>query len=108
MVAVAVVAVILAICVGLTRRAQRLDGLSLRYSREASRLENLLVGSRLSRQDADVIIEQVHWHDAVANRYRLAAARPWLTSDPSPERVTCECGYHAARQAKPRDLGPAD
>lgn len=101
MFAVAVLAVVLAIGVGLTRRAQRLDGLSLRYSREANRLENLVVGSNLSRQDADVIIEQVHWHDAVADRYRLAAARPWLTCDPSPRRVPCQCGYHAARQAKP-------
>ena len=101
MIAVAVLAVILAIGIGLTRRAQRLDGLFRRYSREASRLEKLLVGSNLSRQDAELIVEQVHWHDAVAARYQFAAARPWLIRDPNPQRVTCECGYHATRQAKP-------
>jgi hypothetical protein len=97
MVAIAVLAVVLGSGVGLKRRVQRLDGLALRYGREANRLENLLEGSNLSQADADAIIERVHWHDAVANQYRLAASRPWVPFDPSPEGVTCECGQHAAR-----------
>ena len=101
MVTVAVLAVILAAGTGLRRRAQRLDALARRYGPEANRLENLLEGSDLNRQEADVIIDRVHWDDAVANRYRLAAARPWLPFDPSPQRVTCQCSYHVARQAKP-------
>jgi hypothetical protein len=100
MVAVAVLATILGVGVGLRRRAQRLDTLALRYGREANSLENLLSRSNISRRDADVIIEQVHWHDAVADQYRLAATHPWLPFDPSPQRVTCKCSYHAARPAK--------
>jgi hypothetical protein len=101
MVAVAILAVILGVGIGLRRRVQRLDGLALRYGREANRLENVLEGSNLSRREADLIIERLHWRDAVAVQYRLAAARPWLPFDPSPQQVTCQCGYHAARQAKP-------
>jgi hypothetical protein len=52
MVAIAVLAVILGFGVGLKRRVQRLDGLALRYGREANTLENLLEGSNLSQEDA--------------------------------------------------------
>jgi hypothetical protein len=101
MAAVAVLGVTLSVGLALRRRAQRLDGLAIRYGREASNLDNLLARSKLSRHAAESIIERVHWHDAVAGQYRIAAARPWLPFDPSPWRVTCECSYHAARQPHP-------
>ena len=101
MAAVAALAVILSIGLGLRRRAQRLDGLAIRYGREASSLENLLARSNLSRHEAESIIERIHWHDAVAGQYRIAAARPWLPFDPSPWQVTCECSYHTARHRQP-------
>jgi hypothetical protein len=100
MVVIAGLAVMLAVGVGLSRRARRLNRLALQYSRVANGRENLIEKWKLNRKDADVIIEHAHWLDAVANQYRIAAARPWLLFDPSPQRVTCECGYHANRRAR--------
>jgi hypothetical protein len=99
MVAVAMFAIIMGAGVGLRRRAERFNNLAARHGREANSLENLLEGSELSLGDVDAIIEEVHWHDAVADQYRLAASRPWFPFEPSPGRVSCRCSYHAARRA---------
>ncbi len=100
MVAVAVLAVILGTGVGLRRRARQLDALFLQYGREANHLENVWRDARPTPPgEPDVLMEQIHWHDSVAYEYRLAAARPWFPFDPEPRRITCGCGYHAARRA---------
>jgi hypothetical protein len=100
MLVVAVLAVILGVGVGLWRRARRFQTLALQYGREANRLENTWANSgSMSPGDAAVLMERVHWNDAVAAGYRFAAARPWVPFNPEPMRVTCECGFHMARRA---------
>lgn len=100
MIAMALLGVALGVGVGLRRRTDRLYALALRHGREASALETLLVEPNFGPQRTREVLERVHWNDAVADRFRAAAARPWFPFDPVPERVSCECGDHAARRAK--------
>ncbi len=99
MVAVAVLAIVLGAGVGLGRRAGRLHALALKYSREANRLEHMWASAgAMSRDDLGLLMERVHWNDAVADEYRFAAAHPWLSFDPEPNRVMCKCGFHMTRK----------
>jgi hypothetical protein len=81
MLAVAVLAILLGIGIQLRRRAQRLDDLARQYGRKAQRLEEVWlnwVRFNKSGPEVDALMEQVHWHDAVAKQYWIAAARPWV------------------------------
>ena len=100
MMAIAVLALLLGAWVGLGRRARRFEALALRYGKEANRIETLWVaGPTLPPGEPDMLMEQIHWNDSVANAFRLAASRPWVPGDPRPLQITCECGFHAARHA---------
>ena len=101
MTAIAALAILLGAGVGLDRRARRLEALSLLYGREANRLDDLWVeAAPVSAGEPDLLMERVHWHDSVANAYRLASAQPWLPLDPVPRNIICRCGYHAARSSR--------
>jgi hypothetical protein len=101
MIAVAVLAVLLAVGVGLWRRARRFEALALQYGREANRNEVLWEATGAKPiHEPDEIMERIHWNDAVADEYRRAAARPWLPFDPDPRQVLCKCGFHTALRAR--------
>jgi hypothetical protein len=98
-VALAVLAIVLGVGVGLRRRAWRLHARALVYGREASRLERMWNSAGAMRpDDLGLLMEQVHWDDAVADEYRLAAAHPWLPFDPESNRIMSKCGFHMARK----------
>jgi hypothetical protein len=103
MIVVAVAGFLLGLGVILHRRADRLNRLALSYQKEAGRLEHTIVGPGLSRSQVQGILDRVHWNDAVAWRYRHAADRPWLPTEPDPEKVACECGYHLTLSPSPGD-----
>lgn len=99
MVAIAVLAIVLGVVVGLQRRAWRFHALALKYGREANRLEDMWKSAgSMRRDDLGLLMERVHWNDAVADEYRFAAAHPWLPFDPEPNRIMCKCGFHMARK----------
>jgi len=77
-VAVAVMAVLMAIGVGLQRRAAHLKRLSRSQSGEANRWELLLTEISVNGALASAILDKVHWHDAMAAIYERAAGSPWL------------------------------
>jgi hypothetical protein len=68
-VVIGLLAILMGAGVGVTRRARRLDALARAHSGEASRLEDLSVVSPPG--DSKAILESSHWHDAIANEYRL-------------------------------------
>lgn len=101
MIAIAALAFVLWMGLGLRRRAWRFEALAHQHGREANRLENLWMETVPTPPgEPDTLMEQVHWHDSVANEYRVAAARPWMPFEPEPRQVACECGYHVARRAR--------
>jgi hypothetical protein len=97
-VVIGLLAILMGAGVGVTRRARRLDAVARAHSGEASQLEGLSVVSPPA--DSKAIQESAHWHDAVANEYRLAASRPWQLFDPDPKSITCQCGYYTALWAR--------
>ncbi len=100
MIVIAILAVCLGTGIGLGRRARRFEALALEYGREANALENRWMKSGPSSPgEPDVLMEEIHWNDSVANEYRFAASQPWLPFEPDPETITCGCGYHARRRA---------
>jgi hypothetical protein len=98
MIAVAVLCILLGVGVGLWRRARRFQALALVYGREANRLEN--VWANPGSVPPGDLMERVHWNDAVADEYRLAAARPWLPFDPEPSQIRCLCRFHMDLRAR--------
>ena len=58
------------------------EQLSRAASARASALELRPVDSRPSNGEASRILAQVHQHDALADRYRRAAWRPWTIVRP--------------------------
>jgi hypothetical protein len=91
---IALVAILLALAVGLRRRAERLSGMELQHERQAEQLqrqaeqllagrENLLIGDALT-PEAAALLRQASWHIGMAHRFRWAASRPWLPV-PTPE-----------------------
>ena len=107
MIAIAVIAVLLGIGMGFSRRSQRLYSLSLRYGREANRLDlEWVKAAPLAPGQPDLLMEKVHWHDSVAYAYFSASSRPWVPFDPEPKRITCSCGFHKPRRSlMPQSLG---
>jgi hypothetical protein len=101
MVAIAVLAVLLGLSIGLRRRAERLTRLSRSYSGAAGQLELRLASPDLDEAIAQAILDRVHWYDAVAHRFERAAAHPWLPDEPDPTKVFCECGHHRKPSPKP-------
>jgi hypothetical protein len=84
MIAAALVAVLMAVGVGLQRRTAHLKRLSLWQSGEANRWELLLTESSVNGPLASAILDKVHWHDAIAARYERAARSPWLPIEAFP------------------------
>jgi hypothetical protein len=84
MIATALAALLMAIAVGLQRRAAQLRRLSFSQSREANRWEVLLTESSVNGPLAVAVLARVHWHDAMAARYERAARSPWLTVETAP------------------------
>jgi len=86
--AVAVLSVIFGLIGGVWRHSRDYQALALLHSREAGRLEELLVADVA---DASAVLRKVHWHDAVAARYQDDAARPWATFRPVADAAYCRC-----------------
>jgi hypothetical protein len=84
MIAAALIAVLMAVGVGLQRRTAHLKRLSLWQSGEANRWELLLTESSVNGPVASAILDKVHWHDATAARYERAARSPWLPIEAFP------------------------
>ena len=86
MVAVAILAVLMGGMLGAWRRQERFMRLSRAHSAKAGWLEMEAFGPRsvMNRAERSAAMNAVHWHDAVAWRYRHAASRPWLTVEPDP------------------------
>jgi hypothetical protein len=84
MIAAALVAVLMAVGVGLQRRTAHLKRLSRWQSGEANRWELLLTESSVNGPLASAILDKVHWHDAIAARYERAARSPWLPIEAFP------------------------
>jgi hypothetical protein len=84
MVAVAVVALLMGLAVGLRQRAERFRRLSFLQSVDANRWENLLLARSLDDALASAILDQVHWHDAAAANYDRVARAPWLLLEALP------------------------
>jgi hypothetical protein len=84
MMAMAVVAILMGLAVGLRRRAERFKRLSFLQSVDANRWENLLLDRSLDDALASAILEQVHWHDAMAAKYDRVAQAPWRLLEPPP------------------------
>ena len=84
MIAAALIAVLMAVVVGLQRRTAHLKRLSLWQSGEANRWELLLTESSVNGPLASAILDKVHWHDAIAARYERAARSPWLPIEAFP------------------------
>jgi hypothetical protein len=95
MVIIAVMAVGLGVGLTLHRRSTRLSASALAYGREASRLENRL--EQLPSDEVQPLLDRVHWNDSVAEAYRRAASRPWIMSEPDPDKIACQCSYHAKK-----------
>src|SRR3954463_5796760 len=86
MMAVAGVAILLGLAVGLRRRAERFKRLSFLQSVDANRWENLLLDRSLDDALTSAILRQVHWHDLMAAEYDRVARSPWLLLElPPPE-----------------------
>jgi hypothetical protein len=100
MATIAALAILLGIGAGLAHRGQRFEALSLRYSQAAARLERGSFGRDLPPGEIELVMEEVHWLDAVASEYKLAAARPWGLRDPDPRRVICGCCNGPPRKAR--------
>jgi hypothetical protein len=100
MVAVAIAAFLLPTRDGLRNRAKRFEALALEYGREANRLEvEWRKSAPLPPGEPDLLCDDVHWNDSVADAYRRAASRPWLPFEPNPGSITCGCGYHRKQSA---------
>jgi hypothetical protein len=84
MIAAALVAVLMAVGVGLQRRTAHLKRLSRWQSGEANRWELLLTESSVNGPLASAILDKVHWHDAIAAGYERAAGSPWLPIEAFP------------------------
>lgn len=95
-----VVIVFVALGLGLYQRSIRLERISLKYSGVAGRLEMGLIGPSGTSKDGpsgrevEEILDKVHWNDAVAHQYRIAARQPWNLFDPDPKQISCTCGHH--------------
>ncbi len=87
MIAAALVAVLMAVGVGLQRRTSHLKRLSSWQSGEANRWELLLTESSVNGPLASAILDKVHWHDAIAARYERAARSPGYPSKPCPRHL---------------------
>ena len=101
--AIAILAVLLAVTVGVRRRAQEFWGLALRHRTQATALS--VLGQR-DRFDPRVTKEQrtarsrlTHWHRAMSQRFSRAAYIPWL---PVPPLVPCNCQACAAPRVGPQ------
>jgi len=56
---------------------------------DANRWENLLLDRSLDHALASAILDQFHWHDAMAAKYERVARSPWLLLEtPPPLRRT--------------------
>jgi hypothetical protein len=84
LIAVAILATLLGVGVKLRRDAAQYDRLSRRHSGEAGAWELRLAGRVVGPSQARAILGRAHWHDAMAEKYRRAAARPWLPVAPDP------------------------
>jgi hypothetical protein len=84
MIAAAVVAVLMAVVVGLKHRTAHLKRLSRWQSGEANRWELLLTESSVNGPLTSAILDKVHWHDAMAARFERAARFPWLPIEAAP------------------------
>jgi hypothetical protein len=73
MIATSLAALLMAIAVGLQRRAAQLRRLSISESREANRWELLLTESSVNGPLDVAVLARVRWHDAMAARYERAA-----------------------------------
>jgi hypothetical protein len=93
MLIVAILAIVLGLGLGLRRRSIRFSEVALTYGREANRLENQ--SEQVKPDQLQPLLDRAHWNDAVADAYRKAASKPWIPSEPQPEKIVCQCGYHA-------------
>ncbi len=105
MATIALLAVLLGIGLGLRRRSDRFQRVSLGYSSKAAGLEEPLgfIPGRPEPTGVQAVLDRVHWNDSVAAAYQQAASRPWVPGEPDPAKITCQCGYHA----KPATARPA-
>jgi hypothetical protein len=78
------VAILMSLAVGLRRRAERFRRLSFLQSVDANRWEDLLLARSLDDALATAILDQVHWHDAMAAKYDRIAQAPWLLLEAPP------------------------
>lgn len=105
MMLVVAIAVVLGLRVGIKRRRERFDRLTLHHSDETSRLYLRSMGRSMDKMEDDSVLDldrrnelccQAHWHDKVAELYRQAALRPWIPFEPDPNSVSCECSLCVA------------
>jgi hypothetical protein len=89
--AIAMLAVLLGVTVGVRRRAERLAGLATHYLEQGQRIADQsgdLSGRGPGSERAMALLRLVHWHERMWIRFNRASARPWL---PVPLYEPCSC-----------------
>jgi hypothetical protein len=83
----------LGIVSSLARRAERFEQLARLSSVQANRWENQLIGPSGTSRDgpgadeAARILQRIHQHDELADRFRAAARQPWREPEAELERL---------------------
>lgn len=83
MVAVAIVAVVVTNALTLQRRRERFRQLAEQYVRAANRIEVALTSNSVGQERAAEILEVVHGHDRLYDKYARAARYPKRRGRPS-------------------------
>lgn len=95
MIAIALIAVLLGTTVGLRNRSRRFYSMFLRYGHEADRLERSWVKAPpLKPGEVDLVVDEIHQNDCIANAYLIASQQPWMPFEPNPSKIRCTCRYH--------------
>jgi hypothetical protein len=87
MVGIALLAFLLAVSVGLRRRAERFKELQLQYQKQYQ-TQSSMVPDDPQDENFGPLLRQNHWYNAMSQSFRRASSRPWL-SVPKPEPCTC-------------------
>ena len=92
MAGIALLAVLLAVSVGLRRRAERFSELQLQYQKEFQKPR--IVPDDPQDENWGPLLRLHHWYNVMSDKYGRAASRPWLPV-PRPKPCTCHLCAHS-------------
>jgi hypothetical protein len=92
MAGIALLAILLAVSVGLRRRAEKFRELQLHYQKEFHKPR--ILPDDPQDENFDRLLRLHHWYNVMSDKYRRAASRPWLPVPP-PKPCTCHLCAHS-------------